>query len=183
MSEGKYAIQEGTVVKVHSLKSPSGQRINGSRALVIRYRPEEERFEVRIELEESNNATKALKACNLQPLERLPIPTGPRRGLADIDVQGRDIVIHLCQLLLYDIPNEFSVSEIVFTGYASMAFHRMDQRQNRSSRSNFDCFFATQMEQMGGVLGWVICVIRRKRKGRLPSFLLSLRGMKCMWTL
>jgi len=146
------AIEAGTVVRIHSLKSAAGKRLNGRRAAVIRYIEEESRWQVRVEEEEGVIKTKAIKEDNLSPVRRLPLPTGPYRGVADPMNDIDNAVTKLCELLLYykgagpDNPDgDFQPSEIVFMGYAAMAFNRMGE-------SNFMCFFSTQMEQMGGVL-------------------------------
>ena len=62
-------IEEGTVVRIHSLKSAVGQKMNNNRALVIKYHPDTARYEVRLEFEEDCDATKALKKSNLKPLK------------------------------------------------------------------------------------------------------------------
>lgn len=144
------SVKEGTVAMVHSLQSAGGKKTNGSRVLVMRHHPEQDRWQVRVEFQDGN-VTKALKGANLTPLRRLPLPTGFRRGFADIN-NFDTIVPQLCELLLYHkgagpgYSGDFSPSDIIFTGYASMALQRMGE-------SNFMCFVATQLEQMGGVLG------------------------------
>ena len=117
----------------------------------MRYHSEQDRWQVRVEFEGGGNVTTALKGANLTPLRRLPLPTGFRRGFADIN-NFDTIVPQLCELLLYHkgagpgYSGDFSPSDIIFTGYASMALQRMGE-------SNFMCFVSTQLEQMGGVLG------------------------------
>lgn len=140
---GPTPIQEGTIAMIHSLESAAGKRMNGSRTLPIRYRPEQARWEVRVEFEEGD-ATKALKEANLTTLRRLSLPTGPHRGFANIN-DMENMPQKLCELLVYH-KEDFSPSEIIYSGYGSMAFQRMGQ-------SNFMCFNCIQMEQMGGVLG------------------------------
>lgn len=145
-------IKEGTVATVHSLKSAAGKKLNGSRVLVLKRPPltDEGRWEVRVEFEDDYRTpsgtltTKAIKAENLKPLPRLPKPTGNYRGFADVDIHGRKAVVKLCELLVYS-TEDFKPSEIMFIGYASMAFQRMGQQ-------NFQHFYCSQMEQMGAVL-------------------------------
>eukprot|EP00571_Detonula_confervacea_P012164 CAMPEP_0172311392 /NCGR_PEP_ID=MMETSP1058-20130122/14646_1 /TAXON_ID=83371 /ORGANISM="Detonula confervacea, Strain CCMP 353" /LENGTH=443 /DNA_ID=CAMNT_0013024555 /DNA_START=75 /DNA_END=1402 /DNA_ORIENTATION=- len=139
------SVKEGVVAMVHSLQSAGGKKLNGSRVVVLRHNPgQEDRWEVRVEFEKGYNATKSLKGANLTTLRRLPLPTGNYRGFADID-NFDTIVPKLCELLLRS-TDDFSPSDIMFTGYGSMAFQRMEQ-------FNFMEFYASQMEQMGGVLG------------------------------
>ncbi|KAL7527659.1 hypothetical protein ACHAXR_002066, partial [Thalassiosira sp. AJA248-18] len=136
-------IKAGTVAMVHSLQSAAGKKMNGSRVLVLRRNPEQ-RWVVRVEFEENPNATKALKGENLTPIRPKPLSTSPHRGFAQMnDIEN--FPTKLCELLMYSKGN-FEPSDIIFTGYGSMAFQRMGQE-------NFLEFYATQMEQMGGVLG------------------------------
>lgn len=139
-------MQEGNVAIVHSLQSTNGKRMNGSRVLVLRYHPDQDRWEVRVEFEKGENATtKALKGANLTLLRRHPLPIGPHRGLANMnDIE--QVPPKLCELLLHHQKEGFTPSDIMFMGYGSYMFQRIGEM-------NFMCFAATQMEQIGAVLG------------------------------
>jgi hypothetical protein len=137
-------VEAGTVVGIHSLQSAEGMKLNGERAVVIRYHPDQDRWQVLVENETEDGATKALKTDNLRPLKRLAIPTGSYRGFATDDTDT--MVPKLCELLLYyrEEP-EVKPSDIVFTGYACMALKRIGEEY-------FGHFHAVQLEQMGAVL-------------------------------
>jgi len=147
------AIEPGTVVRIHSLKSAAGQKLNGQRALVIQLVENGTRWQVRVEQEvlddDTNMAlgTKAIKEANLRPIPRLKLPTGVQRGFGDPMHDMDECVRKMCELLLY-YKGDFRPSEIMFMGYGAQAFMRMGQ-------TNFGCFCAIQMEQMGGVLALV----------------------------
>jgi hypothetical protein len=150
--------EAGTIVRIRNLQSAAGQKLNGRRAAVIGFVEAEQRWQVRVEMEEAYNATKALKEANLEAIRRLPLPQGPHRGMASpTDIES--MPVKLCELLLYYKSNpRFEPSEIMFMGYGAMAFTRMGQE-------NFMNFTTTQMEQMGGVLGLAnIC-----REGEEPG--------------
>mmetsp|Transcript_32792 Transcript_32792/g.69192 ORF Transcript_32792/g.69192 Transcript_32792/m.69192 type:complete len:312 (+) Transcript_32792:436-1371(+) len=125
--------------------------MNGTRAFLIKFHSDLGRYEVRLENESEPNATKAIKTANLTPTVRKPLPTGMYRGFADIN-DMHNMPAKLCELLLYFKGSgpgrepDFSPSEIIFTGYGSMAFQRMGEH-------NFMHFVSVQLEQMGGVLG------------------------------
>jgi len=142
-------IQAGDVVKICGLKSIAGKELNNKRAAMINYLESEDRWKVRVEMEPISRAIKAIKANNLQSMKRLPLPTGPHRGITMVDT---NINQKLCELLVYykgggpnNYRGDFQPSEIVFSGYAAIAFSRMGE-------SNFMNFTCVQIEQMGGVL-------------------------------
>ncbi|KAL7551035.1 hypothetical protein ACHAWF_014236 [Thalassiosira exigua] len=139
----KSSLEVGIVAMVHSLQSATGKKINGQRALVIRYHPDQERWEVRLEFEEGHNATKALKGANLTPLRRLPLPTV---NIEELLILSTTLTMSFQGCSGPGREAEFRPSDIIFTGYGSMAFQRMGE-------SNFMLFVNTQIEQMGGVLG------------------------------
>ena len=151
------AIEAGTVVRIHSLKSAAGQKLNGQRALVIQLVENGTRWQVRVEQEvlddDTNMAlgTKAIKEANLRPIPRLKLPTGMQRGFGDPMHDMDECVRKMCELLLY-YKDDFRPSEIMFMGYGAQAFMRMGQ-------TNFGCFCAIQMEQMGGVLALVCNIV------------------------
>jgi len=133
-------IGAGSIVKIHGLRSSAGRKLNGKRAAVLQSvdnkndgeEEQQERWQVRVELEEQPNATRALKPAYLQPLPRLPLPTGPKRGFA-VRVD-ETLVPKLCELLVYfkresrdsnPHGDGFQPSDIAFVGPAAAALNLM----------------------------------------------------------
>ena len=138
------SIEPGRIVRIHSLKSDAGKKLNGSRAAVLRPVDDGSRFQVAVEFT-FDNETKAIKPENLTLEERLPLPSDGHghRGVC-MTPAGDDVSGKLCELLLW-YRDDYRPPETMLVGYAGMAFSRMGQ-------SNFMFFTGGQMEQMAGVL-------------------------------
>lgn len=139
------SIEPGRIVRIHSLKSDAGKKLNGSRAAVLRPVEDGARFQVTVEFS-YDDETKAIKPENLTLEERLPLPSdeyGNNRGVC-MTPAGDQVNRKLCELLLW-YRDDYRPPETMLIGYAGMAFSRMGQ-------SNFMYFTAGQMEQMAGVL-------------------------------
>jgi hypothetical protein len=94
------SIEPGRIVRIHSLKSDAGKKLNGSRAAVLRPVDDGSRFQVAVEFT-FDNETKAIKPENLTLEERLPLPSGGHghRGVC-MTPAGDDVSGKLCELLL-----------------------------------------------------------------------------------
>ena len=86
----------------------------------------------------------------MRPIQRRPLPAenAKRRGFADINRDGQGVIKKLVELLVWNDPElDYKPSDIIFNGYAYMAFDRMVQMG-----ADFQHFLSDQMEQTGTCL-------------------------------
>jgi hypothetical protein len=116
-----------------------------------------QRFEIKLENDPDSDrderSTQAIKESNLRLEPRLPLPdeTCNERGHVTLTSYSAETTRTLAQLPLW-YRGDYRVPETMLSGYASMAFTRLDQY-------NFQYFTAGQMEQVAGVLALAnLCV-------------------------
>ncbi|KAL7559178.1 hypothetical protein ACA910_013187 [Epithemia clementina (nom. ined.)] len=145
---------EGQVVKLHGLTSATGQRLNGTRALVVRDTLNTDgRLPVLPEAHEKNDVI-ALKVENVQALPYRNLPGPETEGYRGVhmkpitdDKTARQAAEAMCDLMVeVDREASYSPPETMLMGYGPGLFMALGQ-------GNFGFFHSGQMENMSGVLG------------------------------
>jgi hypothetical protein len=136
-------IGPGQIVRIHSLQSESGQKLNGKRGIVIRKVVDPNggpvRFEIKVEKVTPSKATSALKPANLTVEEPLPLPEegGKPRGRVVIPPMYDEIFRDLAELLLMK-TEEYLPPKAMLVGLPAMAMGQLGQM-------NYGCFTAVQV--------------------------------------
>lgn len=124
--------EPGQIVRIHSLQSAQGKKLNKQRAIVLRLVPDTEpaRYELLVEgttTVDRPNCTSAIKETNirLEPKRPLP-PKGGDHQRGFVMDPDWEMFRTLTELLVRYTP-DYSPSETMLMGYASMAFQRLGQ--------------------------------------------------------
>ncbi|CAB9529476.1 expressed unknown protein [Seminavis robusta] len=138
-------IEQGSIVKIHSLQSAGGQKLNGKIGLALKRVKDDKgdlRWQIRVKGVKPINATSSIKPANLEVQEHVPLPVGGGRPRGYVeDVNHEDTCAILCELLV--MHTEFyEPPETRLTGYPAAAFGELGD--------HFSAFTAIQMEWVGG---------------------------------